>query len=667
MKTFLNTNIPLRELFPRILLTLFALSLFSGNALAGNINLAWDASTSSNVGGYKIAYGTSSSNYTTTIDAGNKTTYSVSGLQDGAKYFFAVKAYDTAKTAESAYSNEISATVPTATPALTADFTASKTSGTAPLTVDFTPATTGTVTSWKWDFPGSHTPTVTNSSAKVATVTYPNPGTYDVSLTVTGTSGSATKTKPSFITVGGTAPVANFSATPTSGTAPLTVNFTDTSSGSITGRSWNFGDGSTSTATNPSHTYSVPGSYTVSLTVTGSGGSNTKTNSNLINVSSSTGGTTQPPTTSSEGLVAAYGFEEASGSMAADASGKGNHGTIKEAVRINTGKYGNALKFDGVNDWVTVNDSASLDLSAGFTLEAWVYPQSVQGWQTVIMKETSGDLVYYLSSSNNANLPNSAFNNGNFNGVTGPGQLPANEWSHLVSTYDGQYQRLYVNGKEVAKNAQSGLIQQSDGVLRIGGNSVWTEYFQGYIDEVRVYNRALTAEEVSNNMTTPVGTAATDPNGTLQFIMGNKNLEPWADYRAQGVAEAYRAVAQKSGSVTEVKVYLDAGSTATELVAGIYTNRNGHPYSLIAQAKSSSLKPGEWNAVSIPAASVTAGQPYWIAILGSKGQLGFRDQVGSGTSYMETSSSSTLTSLPKSWTVTTRKGNAAMSVYGNGN
>ena len=72
-----------------------------------------------------------------------------------------------------------------------------------------------------------------------------------------------------------------------------------------------------------------------------------------------------------------------------DASGNGNHGTIKEAVRITTGKYGKALKFDGVNDWVTVNDSASLDLSTGMTLEAWVYQQSSMS-NTIILKEGTG-------------------------------------------------------------------------------------------------------------------------------------------------------------------------------------------------------------------------------------------------------------------------------------
>ncbi|EIC28198.1 MULTISPECIES: LamG-like jellyroll fold domain-containing protein [Methylomicrobium] len=663
MKNFLITNTALRKLFPRNFLTLLSLLLFGVNSYAGTINLAWDASTSSNIGGYKVSYGTSSNKYTTTVDAGSKTTYSVSGLQDGTQYFFAVKAYDTAKTSESAYSNEINTTAPAATPALTADFTASKTSGMAPLTVDFTPATTGTVTSWKWDFPSSYTPTVTNSSAKVTTVTYATPGTYNVSLTVTGANGSATKTKPGFITVsGGTAPVANFSATPTSGGAPLTVNFTDTSSGNITGRSWNFGDGSTSTATSPNHIYSAPGTYTVSLTVTGTGGSNTKTNSNFINVSSSTGGTTQSPANSNDGLVAAYGFEEDSGTTVADASGKGNHGTIKEAVRIANGRYGKALKFDGINDWVTVNDSASLDLSTGLTLEAWVYPLSQSnGGNTIILKQASGAEVYALYSEEDDNLPVSYINDGSYRSVVGPNRLPTNTWTHLVATYDQTYQRLYVNGAEVAKSTRNTLIQPSDGVLRIGGNSLWGEYFHGYIDEVRIYNRALTASEVSTNMKTAV--SVSNPS---QLVMGDKNVEPWAEARARGTAEAFQTVPSASKTITSVQIYLDAGSTATKVAAGIYSDNYGHPGTRIGQGKIGNLKAGAWNTVPVSAAAVTQGKPYWIAILSSQGQIVFRDQVGSSTGKLETSASTALTDLPNTWRGAAAKGQAALSIYGNG-
>jgi PKD repeat protein len=79
-------------------------------------------------------------------------------------------------------------------------------------------------------------------------------------------------------------PVADFSATPPAGGAPLTVDFTNASSGSITAWAWDFGDGGTSTAQTPTHRYTKVGTYTVSLTVTGPGGSDTEIKANAITV-----------------------------------------------------------------------------------------------------------------------------------------------------------------------------------------------------------------------------------------------------------------------------------------------------------------------------------------------------------------------------------------------
>jgi hypothetical protein len=74
-----------------------------------------------------------------------------------------------------------------------------------------------------------------------------------------------------------------------------------------------------------------------------------------------------------------------------DASGKGNTGAISGATWITQGRFGKALSFDGVNDWVTINDAASLDLTTSMTLEAWVYPTvNMTQWATVVLKEQSG-------------------------------------------------------------------------------------------------------------------------------------------------------------------------------------------------------------------------------------------------------------------------------------
>ncbi|MGJ0428030.1 PKD domain-containing protein [Methylobacter sp.] len=192
-------NIFSREQFLRFGLIGFPL-LFGGQPFAASVNLAWDASQSPNVGGYIVSYGQSSGKYSSNIDAGNKTSLTVCGLQEGQKYYFAVKVYDAARTTESNYANEVSKIVPIKAE-LTADFTASATSGAPGLVVSFTPVGSGTVISWKWDFPGSITPSVTNTTAEVVTATYPNPGMYSVSLTLIGPSESVTKTKRNLVTV----------------------------------------------------------------------------------------------------------------------------------------------------------------------------------------------------------------------------------------------------------------------------------------------------------------------------------------------------------------------------------------------------------------------------------------------------------------------------------
>ena len=86
----------------------------------------------------------------------------------------------------------------------------------------------------------------------------------------------------------------------------------------------------------------------------------------------------------------------------------------------------------------------------------------------------------------------------------GTRQLPLNAWSHLAATYDGATLRLFVNGAQVGSRAVTGALLTSTGALRIGGNSIWGEFFQGRIDEVRIYNRALTAAEIQADMSRPI-------------------------------------------------------------------------------------------------------------------------------------------------------------------
>jgi kumamolisin len=165
------------------------------------------------------------------------------------------------------------------TPAIS--FTGTPVSGTVPLTVAFTDTTNdSSTTGWAWDFGDSGT-----STAKSPTHVYSNVGSYTVSLTTIGTS-TNTLTKTNYITVTApiVKPVASFTTNVQTGEKPLTVNFTDTSTGGPTSWLWSFGDRTTSTLQNPSHTYKTAGSYNVSLKVTNNDGYNIINHNGYIRV-----------------------------------------------------------------------------------------------------------------------------------------------------------------------------------------------------------------------------------------------------------------------------------------------------------------------------------------------------------------------------------------------
>ena len=210
------------------------------------------------------------------------------------------------------------------------------------------------------------------------------------------------------------------------------------------------------------------------------------------------------------GLVAAYGFDEATGLTVGDRSPSGNTGTISGATRALAGRFGGGLSFDGVNDWVTVPDAPSLDLTTGMTLEGWVRPTAGgSSWRTLILKEQAGNLIYGLYSNEDSARPSGhVFVGGGDRDTRGTAPVALNAWTHLASTYDGSVLRLFVNGVQVSTRALAGPIAASTGALRIGGNAVWPEWFQGLIDEVRVYNRALTPAEIQSDMSTPIGAPA---------------------------------------------------------------------------------------------------------------------------------------------------------------
>jgi len=132
-------------------------------------------------------------------------------------------------------------------------------------------------------------------------------------------------------------------------------------------------------------------------------------------------------------------------------------------------------------------------------------------------------------------------------------------------------------------------------------------------------------------------------------LVGIQTLQTNLDTNAKGLAEAFPVTAVASGQVGSINFFLDESSTATKIYVGIYSNSNGNPGALLTQGNTTQLYPGTWNTATVSAVSLTSGTSYWIAILGTtSGQPYFYDQSTTACNS-QTSSQTTLTSLPSTW------------------
>lgn len=250
------------------------------------------------------------------------------------------------------------------------------------------------------------------------------------------------------------------------------------------------------------------------------------------------------------GLVAAYAFNEGSGTTVFDSSTNGNNGTINGATWTTNGVYGDALVFGGGGDLVTVNNSASLQLNNAMTLEAWVNPSTASSaWRDAIYK---GNDNYYLEATSGGGGGPAV--GGTFAGVDlSPAiaidPLPANTWTFLAATYDGMAIRLYTNGGQMVSLPQTGPIAASTNPLQIGGDTIYDQYFQGTIDEVRIYDVALTPAQIQTDMNTPLGNIPTAPGSLTATVASNNEVQlSWTASTGKLGVTGYQIERQGPGS-----------------------------------------------------------------------------------------------------------------------
>ncbi|HWM62627.1 MAG TPA: LamG domain-containing protein, partial [Solirubrobacterales bacterium] len=219
----------------------------------------------------------------------------------------------------------------------------------------------------------------------------------------------------------------------------------------------------------------------------------------------------------SDAPVAAYSFDEDSGEVAHDSAG--NHDGELVHTEWVKGKYGSAIYLDGNDDYVEIADSPELQLTEEFTIETWVRPDEDATWESVIWKETENFYSYSLmAGGEEAGVPEGALADevSSWVDVEGEEDLTDNAWSHLALTYDGANLRLYVNGELIDTEAAPENIENGEGRLLIGTNDE-EDFFNGRIDEVRLYGRALSEAEVSADSATAIETPPDAPVAAYSF------------------------------------------------------------------------------------------------------------------------------------------------------
>ena len=202
------------------------------------------------------------------------------------------------------------------------------------------------------------------------------------------------------------------------------------------------------------------------------------------------------------GLVGYWKLDEGAGLTTADTSGNSNIGTMTNGPSWVTGKFGKALSFDGANDYVAVPDEDSLDLTEAMTISAWVKGNSFTD-NSILSKDDYTDIEIrnYNFMISGTSGPYFIFcNTGVCYLIDSEYPLTTNTWYHVAVTYDRAFMRIYVNGVEVKNTAQTVAMEANTVPVSIGNVTRPSNnnygHFNGIIDDVRVYNRALSAAEI---------------------------------------------------------------------------------------------------------------------------------------------------------------------------
>ncbi|MGB4786353.1 MAG: DUF4082 domain-containing protein [Candidatus Acidiferrum sp.] len=334
--------------------------------------------------------------------------------------------------------------------------------------------------------------------------------------------------------------------------------------------------------------------------------------------------------------TAAYAFNEGSGTTTADASGNGNIGTLIGPTWATAGRYGNALSSNGTNAYVEAANSNSLNPGTAATFSAWVNVLAANADISSVINKWSqtidDEYLFGLDSSNHLTFAWQT-TGGNVWGppsyyiVSGNGQVPLNTWTYITVVRNGPAISFYINGNlDAAFSAAADANPFRSGIntLRIGGQNRGgtARVLNGTVDEVRMYNQALTPAQIQSDMNTPISTPAVPPSITAQPVSQTVVLGQSATFSVAAVGTApLNYQWYKSGNS------INAANSASYTTPAASTSDNGAQFTVVVSNSAGNLTSG--------AATLTVNAAVATYLVGaSPASLSFGD--------VNTSASSTL-------------------------
>ena len=362
----------------------------------------------------------------------------------------------------------------------------------------------GSVVSYSWNLGDG-------STAQGSTLkhTYRSAGTYTIKLTVTDNDGNKNSTETTIEVTDSSSnpapPIADFTVEIIhAGALPVKVKFDASSSrdddGHIVSYNWNFGDGTIGSGITTTHTYNITGVYNISLAVSDDDGATASTN-RMMDFRAPTRDDT---------LLIHYTFDN----NADDQSGHGYHGIVNGA-QPKPGIGGQGYKFDGIDDYIAVSDLYFDKVGAiqKTTICAWInstyHGQAYNDNWGLLDFDGSEYFTFYVRGNDGKLGFSTADSTGLRNNASGTAIVNDGKWHFACAVYDGNDKILYVDGAEDSRTenphngralgtgaTRYGFVGDGSKASNFDGERT-DSYYQGYVDELRIYSRALGQTEIS--------------------------------------------------------------------------------------------------------------------------------------------------------------------------